>query len=165
MTRQISNRKLVLYFLLFITFQVSANGDSISLGDLFSKNKIQSITVLDSSKIQFFLQDTTINGFRYFESEYSDSTIILIMSRQIDVYGSVRIQPYYMSRTDLANILTWVFPILVLLLLWTPGILAIFYFVRSGMSIGLKIFIIALLIIIPISGIIIYPLRFKIYRD
>jgi hypothetical protein len=33
------------------------------------------------------------------------------------------------------------------------------------MKIGFKIIIIALIVVIPISGIIIYPLRFKIYRD
>jgi hypothetical protein len=165
MLKQISIRKILLFGLLFLTVQISANNDSISLGDLFMKNKIQSITVLDFSKIQFHLQDTMINRLRFFETQYSDSLIELIRSHQIEVYGSVKIEPYYMSRFDLANILTWAIPIFILLLLWTPGILAIIYFVRSNMKIGIKILIIAILVFLPISGIIIYPLRYKIYHE
>lgn len=163
--KQISIRKILLFSLLFLTIQISANNDSISLGDLFMKNKIRSIIVLDSSKIQFHLQDTMINRLSYFETVYSAEMIELIQSHQIEVYGSVKIEPYYMSRFDLANILTWAIPIFILLLLWIPGILSLIYFVRSSMKIGFKIIIIALIVVIPISGIIIYPLRFKIYRD
>ncbi len=165
MKKQIRFNHLLIFSLLFITVQISAQGDSISLGELFKKNKVRSITVLDSTKIQFHLQDTMINRLRFFETEFSDSTIELIKSRQIEVYNSVKIEPYYMSRTDLANILTWAIPIFLLLLLWTPGILAIIYFVRSRLRIEIKILIVALLILIPISGIIIYPLRRKIYRE
>jgi len=164
MRRQPRTKNLLLYLLLFITVQISAQVDSISLGYLFKKNKIQSITIIDSSKIQFFLLDTTINGFDYFESDFNNAAIDLIRNRQIKVYDSVKIEPYYISRTDTAYIMSWVIPIFFLLLLWIPGILAIIYFIRSGLIIELKIAIIALLIIVPISSIIIYPLRFKIYR-
>ncbi len=163
--KQATIKKILFYSLFFITVQTSAQNDSISLGTLFKNNKIQSITVIDSSKIQFFLTDTTINGLNYFESKYSDKTIDLIRSRQLEVYDSVKIKPYYMNRTDTAYIMSWVIPIFFLLLLWIPGLLAIIYFIRSGLRIELKILIVALLVIVPISGIIIYPLRFKIYRD
>jgi hypothetical protein len=123
--KQISIRKILLFSLLFLTIQISANNDSISLGDLFMKNKIRSIIVLDSSKIQFHLQDTMINRLSYFETVYSAEMIELIQSHQIEVYGSVKIEPYYMSRFDLANILTWAIPIFILLLLWIPVILSL----------------------------------------
>ncbi len=61
--------------------------------------------------------------------------------------------------------LMYLFPFLVILLVWTPGILAIIYFVKSEMRFELKIILVAILVLIPISGIVIYPLRRRIYKD
>jgi hypothetical protein len=161
---KIISRSLIFCVLIVSSYQVIAQGDNASIGGLFEKNKIQSITVLDSSKIQVFLHDTVINGFDYLESEYSDSKIEMIRNRQIEIYDSIRIKPYYMSSSDSAYLISWIFPIFILLLLWTPGILAIIYFAKSKMRIEFKIMFFVILVLIPISGLIIYPLRYRLYR-